>query len=333
MPQPSSSQVHVIDVLLGNISVGYQLDENKFISNRIFPTVPVQKQSDKYLVWDRDAWFRSDAAERAPGTPSVGTGYTFSTDEYYARVYAVHKDIDDQTRANADDVFNLDREATRLVTQQLLIRKDKLWVETYFTPAGSAGSRTSSWRKTMSGVAASPTGDQFIQFDASGSTPIQTLRDEIITIEEATGYRPNTLVLGARVWHTLIDHADFIDRIKYSERALVTTNLLAQVLEIEDVIVTNVVHNTAVEGATLDMEFMAGKHALLLYRTPNAGLMTPSAGYTFAWNGYLGASAVGSRIKRFRLEEIASERIEGEMAFAHKIVADDLGTFFADAVA
>ena len=47
---------------------------------------------------------------------------------------------------------------------------------------------------------------------------------------------------------------------------------------------------------------------------------------------YLGAGPSGNRIKRFRMEQIASDRIEGEMAFAAKLVAADLGVFFEDAV-
>jgi hypothetical protein len=61
--------------------------------------------------------------------------------------------------------------------------------------------------------------------------------------------------------------------------------------------------------------------------------MAPSASYTFAWTGYLGATADGRRIKKFRLEHLASDRIEGEMAYDFKVIAADLGSFFASAVA
>jgi hypothetical protein len=61
--------------------------------------------------------------------------------------------------------------------------------------------------------------------------------------------------------------------------------------------------------------------------------MTPSAGYTFTWNGLLGSSAFGSRISRFRINEKRVDRIEGEMAFDFKVVGADLGYFFSGAVA
>ena len=60
--------------------------------------------------------------------------------------------------------------------------------------------------------------------------------------------------------------------------------------------------------------------------------MQPTAGYTFAWSGLYGASAYGSRIKRFRREEINSVRIEAEAAYTQKVVGSDLGYFFSNVV-
>jgi hypothetical protein len=61
--------------------------------------------------------------------------------------------------------------------------------------------------------------------------------------------------------------------------------------------------------------------------------MTPTAGYTFSWNGYLGAGAEGNRIKRFRIERLESDRVEIQMAFDLKLVAADLGYFFTSIIA
>ena len=60
--------------------------------------------------------------------------------------------------------------------------------------------------------------------------------------------------------------------------------------------------------------------------------MTPSAGYTFSWNGWMGATGMGHRIKSFRLERNESDRIEVQMAYDQKMVGADLGYFFDAAV-
>ena len=61
--------------------------------------------------------------------------------------------------------------------------------------------------------------------------------------------------------------------------------------------------------------------------------MTPSAGYTFTWTGLLGTAALGTTITRMRMEPKKATRIEIEQSFDQKLVAADLGRFFATAVA
>ena len=59
--------------------------------------------------------------------------------------------------------------------------------------------------------------------------------------------------------------------------------------------------------------------------------MTASAGYTFSRAGLLGAGNSGQRMKRYRMEPRAADRIEIEMALDHTLVAPDLGVFFENA--
>ena len=324
MPQPTPLDVHV-NRPLTNISVAYQQAASKYIADRVFPRVPVSKQTDQFFTYPKGEWFRTDAQVRAPATESAGSGYTLSTDTYRCEVYAVHKDIDDQTRANADQPINLDREATQFVTNQLLLKRDKDWATNFLT--------TGVWDKDLTGVSGTPSTNQFKQWDDAASDPIQTVQDAALDVERSTGFKPNTLVLGPDVWNQLRNHGDILDRIKYTQRGIVTEALVAAVFDVDRILVARAIENSANEGATASMDFMVGKSALLCYSAPNPGLMTPSAGYTFTWSGLLGASAFGSRITNFRIPITKVDRIEGEMAYDQNVIASDLGTFFASVVA
>ena len=55
MPQPTQNQVHV-DAILTNISVAYMQKQENFIANKVFPIVPVDKQSDKYFSYTKNDW-------------------------------------------------------------------------------------------------------------------------------------------------------------------------------------------------------------------------------------------------------------------------------------
>ena len=63
MPQPTASDVHV-NMPLTIISIAWRQDQSEFVADQVFPNVPVQKQADRYYVYDRDNWFRAQAEKR-----------------------------------------------------------------------------------------------------------------------------------------------------------------------------------------------------------------------------------------------------------------------------
>ncbi len=81
------------------------------------------------------------------------------------------------------------------------------------------------------------------------------------------------------------------------------------------------------------MQFIHGKHALLIYSPPAAGIQVASAGYTFMWRNLQGSIGQPAVVRKFRMEPIRSDRIEAEAAWDHKVVASDLGIFFPSVVA
>jgi hypothetical protein len=325
MAQPTQYAVH-IDAILTNISVAYIQQTENFVATKVFPIVPVDKQSNKFFKYTKNDWFRDEAQVRADATESAGGGYNLSTDTYSAQVWAFHKDIGDQTRANADTPINLDREATEFVTMRIMLRQELDWQSKFFT--------TSVWGKDYTGVAGSPSTDEFKQWsDFANSDPLEDIEAAKELILQTTGFMPNTLVLGYQVFRKLKNHPDLVDRIKYTTSNVITEDMMAKMFGVDRVMVTKSVKATNKEGATGAYDFVHGKAALLCYSAPSAGLLQPSAGYTFAWTGV--SNGLGQTIgtSRFRMESLKSDRIEAEAAWDNKVVASDLGAFFTAAVA
>lgn len=312
--QPSSKQVHV-NRPLTNISIAFKNQLEDYVADKVFPMLPVSKQGDLYYIYDKDNWFRSQSAKRAPGTESAGSGFTLTTDSYFADVWAIHKNIADQERANQDEPIDLDRDSTEFVTEQQMLRKEKEWIDNFF--------KTGVWTVDFTPATL---------WDAAGSDPIIDVRTKARDIKRLTGKKPNKLIVSGEVHDALVDNAAIIDRINggstTARPGLVTRELLAQVFEVDEYLVAEAIENTAIEGDAFVGAEIAGKNALLVYSEPNPGLKKPSGGYTFTWTGLLGGRA-GSQMKKFRMEELASDRVESEMAWDQKLVAADLGVFFA----
>jgi hypothetical protein len=325
MPQPQINSVHV-DAILTNISIAYLQNQDNFIADKVFPVIPVDKKSDKYFTYTKNDWFRDEAQRRAGGTESAGGGYGLSTGSYSADVFAFHKDVDDQTLANADAPLNPLREATEFVTRRLMLRKEVQWNTDFF--AGSV------WANDYAGVSGTPSTNQVKQWsDYAASDPIDDIEDAKAGILSTTGMEPNTLVLGYDVFRALKNHPDIVDRIKYTSAQTVTADMLAAMFDIPRVIISKGVKATNNEGATAAYSFTSGKKALLAYVAPTPGLLTPSAGYSFSWTGVSGGIGSTVGVSSFRMESLKADRIEGEMAFDNKVIASDLGWFWDTVVA
>lgn len=320
MPQPTRSDVHV-NRPLTNLSIAYIQRAQDFIADKVFPPVPVMKQSDRYFSYTKDWWFRAQAAKRAPGSESAGGGFKIdNTPSYFADVWAWHTDVDDQTRANTDDPVDLDRDSTLFVTQVLLLRREIQWAVRYMALGVWQG-------YAPGGVAADfrPNVDGDGYWDVSSSNPMADVDLLKQSIKSQTGFLPNCLVVADNIFFALRNNASVLDRIKYTQRGIVSEELLAALFGVDKFLVSSAVLNSAQEGQTGSFGFLVANLALLAYANPAPSIMQPSAGYVFSWQGLFGAGAQGNRIKTFRMEHLASDRIEGEMAFDMKLVGADLG--------
>lgn len=317
MSQPNETQLH-LDVPLSNLSIAYTQKQTNFIAGQVFPDVNVAKRSNKYFVFDRTTFMRDAMKKRDGGEESAGSGYTLSNDSYYCDVWALHKDISDFDRASTDDPLDADRNAVMFLSQAALIRKEKQWVNDYFTTGvwGTDNTTATDWSDYVS------------------SDPVGDVDAAKVVILEATGQDANTLAMGLRVFNQLKNHPDVVDRIKYTSSRVVTEEVLASLLGVSRVLVPKAIEDTANEGKTASSALMHGKHALLCHVATAPGIEVPTAGLTFNWTGLAqGFSGQGVAIDKFRMPHLKGDRIEAHCAFDLKVVGSQLGYFFSGIVA
>lgn len=320
---PTMQTAH-IDRALTNTSVAYLQDADAFIADKVFPTVAVKRQSDVFYVYNKGDFMRDEAQVRGAASESAGGDYGVeASDPYYCRKHAFHKDVTPEERANYDEPLDADTDATDFVSQKMLIRREMEWAKKFFT--------TGVWGREITGAAAAGDGTA-IKWSLPTSNPIADITNAAVKMASETGYKPNTLVLSPYAFNALKNHEDILDRIKYTQKGIVTADLLATLFEVEHVYVAWSVVNSAAKGEDDKIDFIFGNHALLCYSNPRPALKKPSAGYIFAWTGLEGSGAYGNRIVRLPMDQLGlgTERIEGEIAFDAKQICADLGVFFKD---
>jgi hypothetical protein len=335
MPLLTPSSVH-IDAPLTNLTLAYAQSQDAFVAGKVFPVVGVDKQSDKYYIYSRQEMNRTgDVKKLAPRTEVERIGMSVSNDNYFADVYGLGMDFDEQTLANEDASLDIRAAGAQTLTMRMLVHREEQFVTNFFSD--------NIWTSKYTGVASTPSTNEVIQWsDFTGSDPIINVTDAATTMQlKSGGFRPNTMVVGRQVHDALINHPDILGRLNggatVDNTALVTKAKLAEIFEVENYYVMDSVKNIAAEGAAESNQFIGGKSALLTYTPSTAGLMTPAAGLTFAWNSVPGVNNLGITVESFsddalKRQQIA-EMIQVKMSYDMKVTAPELGFFFKTIVA
>jgi hypothetical protein len=311
----------------------YQKDTTSFAKN-MFPVCPVGLSSDNYYVFDKEDLLR-DNWSRKPAYGSVDPAVLSEhTENYACHVDQMIMGVDkirqtDLDRRQGPQTKDPRQQRTKTIATQANIHQDSEFSKSFM--------RKGVWKNEASGTdsTAVSTG-QFIKFSNGNSDPIKYFQDKVTEINQETGRTPNRLGLGVNVYNALTVHPAILDRVKYSgstpNPAKVTLNVLAQLFEIDRVVIDRTVQNKAGLGQKADMGFINDPNAFLLaYATDTPSIDEPSAGYIFTWdmleNGMLlpilnYPGAPGTH----------SELVEGLMAYDMKKTADDLAFFGYDAV-
>jgi hypothetical protein len=252
----------------------------------MFPIVPVPLSSARFFEFDRGDLAR-DNVSRKPEFGHVAPAIFGKRDHFYhCQVDQVITGIDqisslDFQRINAPGSIDPRGAKVNFITEQMAIHLDRVWAERYFNPA--------SWNNVWTGTGTTPTANEFYFFDNDNSDPVRFF-NMLSTVMLQNGLRePNKICMGVNVYGALQTNKEILDRIRFqgsqANPAAVTTNVLAQLFKVDEIVVAKSVINKAPVGLPDDLEFICDPISLLLTYTTNApAIDEPSAGYTFAWD-------------------------------------------------
>lgn len=304
--QPSGSGNVHIDVVLTELSIGFP--NNGLVAERLFPSVGVLKQSNKYYIYGREAWL-PEADVRAPGTEANEIpGYALSTDSYYASEHALQIPVTDEERQNADVPLAPDEDATSLVTSKILLGREVVMKNL----ATTTGNYATNYSRTLSGT---QQWDDYVN-----SNPIGDWRTGVRKVHSGLFLEPNAGVIPYVVMSVLEDHPDFIERIKYSERGILTPEIIGAILGMENIVVPGTGIASGNPGQTLTVGYLWGDDVVMAYVPANPGQKIPAYGYEFTWSFGPGTRQV---VDRWREDRRKSDLIRCSRRYDVKMTALD----------
>jgi hypothetical protein len=299
------------DELLTNISLQFAAAPEGYLADKVLPPVPVAKESAAYWVYDKSRLDAPDS-KRAPRSQYNRIDWNVTTDTYLAEQYGLEGEIDDEERKNAASPLDLDVDTTEIVTDMVLNNREKRVADLVLSTA------TITNNITLAGA------DQWT--DYANSDPLDDIKTARTTIYTAApGYGPNVMLMGYMTFEALKLHPDIKEIVKYTERAIITRQILAAVFEVDEVLVGKVIRRTSKEGAVDAFTDVWGKDVLMFYRENRPSLKRASFGYQMRTNDL--------RVFRYREDKRDTDVIRVSEKQDEKIVSSALGYLIKAAVA
>jgi len=284
----STLQQFHVDQALTNVSVDFSNNGN-YIAEQVAPLVPVLKQSDFYFVFSKEKLRRFNTTI-APGADFPRIDLNMDKRGYFfENGHGLEYPIPDQLRSNADPATQLDVQATKTLTEDILIDQEYNLAQvalntTTLSNAGASGttlSTTAQWS------------------DFINSDPIPVIDAAKVTVANNIARYPNAMAINDVVYLKLRNHPKVIDRFKYTSngvRTPLSQDELRQALGLDYLFVGTARYNSAPEGEADALTSIWPNNAYLFYRPTNPGLMEPAFMYTFLWTG----QGFGQLMARYR---------------------------------
>lgn len=240
--QPSA--VHS-NTFLSNLSVQYANDE--FIGERLMPIVPVDKRSDNFATYNKRDRFNAPDDTIGPDGDAAEVTEGRGSDNYSVQDRALMNHLPVETIENQDPVFDEMLDMTEAVRNGLSLKRE-IRIATKMTTAANYPTGN---KVTLAGAS---------QWDsASGGNPILDIQTAVASLFR--GSSPTMLVgwTSLDVFNVLVRHPVLLDLFKYTRDGLITSQQLAGLFGLDQLLIGASRYDTANSGQTASYSRIWGK--------------------------------------------------------------------------
>lgn len=303
MPEPNSPAVNPI---LSNIAIQYR--NTSFIADRVLPPVNggvtnktgrFQKytKSDRFNIWDTSLGPKAEAKE---------IEWSVTEDTYACKGKALKEFVSDDEVNNAVSPVTPQSDTVEFLQDLMLADREKRVNDLLL--AGSPGANAAA------------------KWDVAGTAVIT----DVLNAHKQCFAPPNTVIMSYDVFMAIKNNTGILDRVKYSQLGVVTTDLLASLFEVERVLVGNSRYNTAKRGQTPAYSQIWTDSVYVCYINPRPSPKALTLGLTF-WERIFSAGLW--RVRTWREEERGlggGTMVQIETSVDEKLVATDVAYAIKD---
>lgn len=324
----STPQAVHVDEYLTNYAINFAQEQN-YLATQVFPVINVEKQSDKYYVFDaaeENREFKDLVTKASPRTLPNMFEITQSSDSYFAEHYWAGFDIDVFTAANEDMALRTRERKARALMENMNKYRDRVFIDTFM--------KTGVWGEDLVGTT------DFTKWSDANSTPI----DDVMLWKEDFeirnyGTKVNKIVISKDIKRYLLKNSQILGRINggatVTNPAMVNDSIIASIFEVDSIVWADAVSNYANQGQAENPARMVSNQMLMVHSAPDAGMDTRTAGQIFAYNAVPGFTW-GITMESFDTDEQRkrgiAEEVQAKMAWDMKVTGAKLGTYISAVV-
>jgi hypothetical protein len=296
----------VVDPVLTNIARGFK--NASHVAANLFPIVPVSKEGGKIPEFTKESFkiYNTERAIRAKSNrinPESRTEIDFVLTEHDLEYPIDYREQD-------EDIFPSRLHATTVVTDGISLRLEKMAAD------------------VVQDLATFPTGNKVTlaagdKFTNTSSNPFTVFEAAKEAIRGKIAQRPNVCVIGASAYSALKEHPGVLDRIKYTQSAVITPELLRLLLDFEQLYIGDSVYATDA-GAFQDI----WQDNVVIAYVPKANSDVPRSFYEPAF-GYTLRKKNNPMVDTYT-EAGKVEIIRNTDLFVSKVVGADAGYLIND---
>ena len=275
MSNPSMHEIQVRG-FLQDASILMKNEEEDLIADKVALLKDGVSKKAKIAKYRVGEWFRDEAGIRAPGTEANRADFNIDEVNIDPKQYAMAKEVHDED-VEAENHFNPPPLNNQQDAIQWNVNKIDLKKEI----------RVASLIESTTWADGNATGEDAAGLWAPGgsNTFIADVRRGKHTVRGLTGKVPNTLVIDYQTFESLAEEATIAEKIKYTQLGVITPQLIAALVGVNEVLVGKAIKNTANEKEEADAftasniwETNADKGgAFLFYKPKQMGLKTAAA--------------------------------------------------------
>lgn len=287
-----TDNLRIVDPVLSGVANGYR--NIGFVGTELLPIVHVEKEKGKILTFGKENFVSRDTIRAVRGPSNRIPPTDIATTSYELVEHDTEEAVDMRELEEANSVIRYENRIVTELSDVLALGVEKEIADFMQEPTNFNNTATllaaGSW------------------ISADDRDVINDFRVAREAIRADIGRWPNTCIMPADVYLELIHHQNIIDKVQYSGMARVTKDILASILDIENLHIGFGSYTTDSDAADALTDLWSGTCVIAYVdKSEQKSEYNPSLGYVLKKKGYPEVDIyyeVGGKIKVFRNTEM-----------------------------